>query len=114
MGVRTIQRYETKLGLPVQRVAGPNPSALLAFCDEIDQWLSTSPTRSNLRAARACDVFSSLLEELQRHTASCPHCAGTREFTRDDQSPSVIQPTNSQQEDGGLLKTVRLVAQRAA
>ena len=44
-GVRTIQRYEARLGLPVRRPNGAPRSAVLAFSNEIDQWLAKSPTR---------------------------------------------------------------------
>jgi predicted metal-dependent hydrolase len=44
-GVRTIQRYEARLGLPVRRPSGAPRSAVLAFTNEIDQWLAQSPTR---------------------------------------------------------------------
>ena len=44
-GVRTIQRYEAHLGLPVRRPSGAPRSAVLAFSNEIDQWLAQSPTR---------------------------------------------------------------------
>ena len=44
-GVRTIQRYEVQFGFPIHRPAGSPRSAVLAFSDEIDQWLAGSPTR---------------------------------------------------------------------
>lgn len=44
-GVRTIQRYELKLGFPIRRPAGTPRSAVLAFPHEIDQWLAKSPTK---------------------------------------------------------------------
>lgn len=46
LGVRTIQRYELHLGLPVHRVAGKSRSAVVAFSDELDRWVERSPTRS--------------------------------------------------------------------
>jgi hypothetical protein len=39
LGVRTVQRYEANLGLPVHRPAGGNRCAVWAFSDEIDAWL---------------------------------------------------------------------------
>src|SRR5258708_35585226 len=45
-GVRTIQRYEVQFGLPVHRPAGSSRSAVMAFSDEIDAWLSRTPTHS--------------------------------------------------------------------
>jgi hypothetical protein len=45
-GIRTIQRYEVQFGLPVHRPAGSARSAVMAFSDEIDAWLSRTPTHS--------------------------------------------------------------------
>lgn len=42
-GVRTLQRYEAKLGFPIHRPAGKSRSAVLAFSDEIDEWLGKTP-----------------------------------------------------------------------
>jgi DNA-binding response OmpR family regulator len=39
-GVRTVQRYERDLGLPVRRVSDSDRSTVLAFSDELDQWLN--------------------------------------------------------------------------
>jgi hypothetical protein len=43
-GVRTVQRYERELGLPVRRPRGTPRSAVLALTDELDNWLRTAPT----------------------------------------------------------------------
>jgi hypothetical protein len=43
-GVRTAQRWESLLGMPVHRPALKNRSAVVAFSDELEGWLSrTSP-----------------------------------------------------------------------
>ena len=44
-GVRTVQRWEANLGLPVHRPAGRDHSAVLAFSNELDQWLNSRPLR---------------------------------------------------------------------
>ena len=44
-GVRTVQRYEAQLGFPVHRAAGKNRTAVMAFADEIDSWLRTTPKK---------------------------------------------------------------------
>jgi len=54
-GVRTIQRYEMQLGFPVHRPAGSPRSAVLAFSDEVDAWLSRSPMRNQANNATAID-----------------------------------------------------------
>jgi hypothetical protein len=46
-GVRTVQRWETQLGLPVHRPAGKDHSAVLAFSSELDEWLNRRPLRSS-------------------------------------------------------------------
>lgn len=45
-GVRTVQRYESQFGLPIQRPAGKNRSSVIALADEIDAWLNHAPTRN--------------------------------------------------------------------
>jgi hypothetical protein len=47
-GVRTIQRYEEKLGLPIHRPAGRERSAVVAFADELERWLRNTPSRSDI------------------------------------------------------------------
>jgi phage terminase Nu1 subunit (DNA packaging protein) len=42
-GVRTVQRWENQLGLPVHRPAGKDHSAVLAFSTELDEWLTRRP-----------------------------------------------------------------------
>lgn len=39
-GVRTAQRWEIHLGMPVHRPALKDRSAVVAFTDELDRWLS--------------------------------------------------------------------------
>ncbi|HEY1936979.1 MAG TPA: hypothetical protein VGJ33_03495 [Candidatus Angelobacter sp.] len=43
-GVRTVQRWEIELGLPVHRPHGKSRSAVLAFGTELDEWLVRTPT----------------------------------------------------------------------
>jgi phage terminase Nu1 subunit (DNA packaging protein) len=42
-GVRTVQRWEQELGLPVRRPRGKSRSAVIAFKQELDQWLHRAP-----------------------------------------------------------------------
>lgn len=46
-GVRTVQRWEQRLGLPVHRPQGRDRSAVLAMREEVDAWLARTPIRSN-------------------------------------------------------------------
>ena len=54
-GVRTVQRWEAQLGLPVHRPAGRDHSAVLAFSNELDQWLDSRPMRQ-IQPSRAESV----------------------------------------------------------
>ena len=49
-GIRTVQRYERLLGLPVRRFAGIARSSVSAFTDELDHWMQTAGTRPIGRA----------------------------------------------------------------
>ena len=42
-GVRTVQRYERELGLPVRRPSGHSSGAVLALKSELDSWLKLAP-----------------------------------------------------------------------
>jgi hypothetical protein len=44
-GVRTVQRYEEKFGLPVRRVAGKDRTSVMAFSDELNEWLNRTPMK---------------------------------------------------------------------
>jgi len=44
-GVRTVQRWERHFHLPVHRPAGHDRSAVIAFSDEVDDWLASTPIR---------------------------------------------------------------------
>jgi len=63
-GVRTVQRWEAQLGLPVHRPAGKDHSAVLAFSSELDQWLDRRPLRntSSFETSPALDI--ALLQSL--------------------------------------------------
>jgi hypothetical protein len=51
--VRTVQRWEARLGLPVYRPALKDRSAVVAFSDEVDRWVCrSSPGARNEDAAR--------------------------------------------------------------
>ena len=45
-GVRTVQRWETELGLPVRRPRGKNRSAVIAIRSELDEWIKACPVTS--------------------------------------------------------------------
>jgi len=55
-GVRTVQRWESQLALPVRRADGKNRSHVLATRSEIDEWLKSTfsalPVNGPRRTAR--------------------------------------------------------------
>lgn len=47
-GVRTVQRWEAALGLPVRRPHGKSRSTVMAIAGELDEWLSRARLRSDV------------------------------------------------------------------
>jgi phage terminase Nu1 subunit (DNA packaging protein) len=45
-GVRTVQRWEADLGLPVRRPRGKGRSAVIAMRSELDGWIRSCPTET--------------------------------------------------------------------
>ncbi len=45
-GVRTVQRWEHDLGLPVHRPRGKQRSAVVAIPDELDKWIQRTPAQA--------------------------------------------------------------------
>jgi len=65
-GVRTVQRYERKLGLPVRRPAGKLRGAVVATKAEIDAWVSTSPIQEAYEIERrVARLAQSLVSEIK-------------------------------------------------
>ena len=51
-GVRTVQRWERELGLPVRRPWGRSRSTVMAMSDELDVWLRTAPKKALNEASK--------------------------------------------------------------
>jgi hypothetical protein len=47
-GVRTVQRWEERLGMPVRRPHGKSRSAVMAITQELDQWMAKARLRDGL------------------------------------------------------------------
>ena len=58
-GVRTVQRYEDLLGLPVRRPAGHPSGSVIATRAELDGWVQASPIRKEFRLRSAMDLSAS-------------------------------------------------------
>lgn len=59
-GVRTVQRYERELGLPVRRPHGTSRSAVIALTEELDEWLRIAPKLPPRQAVPAPAVVAAL------------------------------------------------------
>jgi hypothetical protein len=65
-GVRTAQRWERDLALPVRRPRGTDRSAVFAVPAEIDGWLKRCPARALANSAAAAAVATSAVVTVQR------------------------------------------------
>ena len=73
LGVRTVQRYEVELGLPVRRPGGKERGSVMALSGEIDRWLQSSPMRM-ANPLSDCETSLSMLERILQHASTCPEC----------------------------------------
>jgi len=64
-GVRTAQRYERELGLPIRRPAGKSQGSVLATKAELDGWITASPIRGAFRLTQGSLDFATPLSELK-------------------------------------------------
>ena len=61
-GVRTVQRYEREMGLPIHRPAGKRLAAVIAIQTELDKWVVSGPSRvPSLPKRRALDARTNSL-----------------------------------------------------
>jgi hypothetical protein len=51
-GVRTVQRWEAELGLPVRRPSGKSRSAVMALRSDLDEWLRACPVSGREEVAK--------------------------------------------------------------
>jgi hypothetical protein len=72
-GVRTVQRYEGEMGLPVRRPARKARGSVIATVEELDAWVTASPIRENYHlkstAANGVDTYTAIrsgIEEMRR------------------------------------------------
>ncbi len=65
-GVRTVQRYERELGLPVRRLAGTPTGAVIAIKSDLDSWIRSSPTAQESFNKGTRGVADHLASEIAR------------------------------------------------
>lgn len=74
-GVRTAQRWEGELNLPIHRPRGKFRGSVLAVASELDTWIKTRPTsdmRLDLTAPTLQDAMLQALEYLERKVVAQP------------------------------------------
>lgn len=63
--VRTVQRYEREMGLPVRRPAGKYIGSVIATKAEIDAWIAASPVREGFHLTRVALDSVPLMKQLR-------------------------------------------------
>ena len=66
-GVRTVQRYERELGLPIRRPARKRTGSVLATKAELDGWIAARAIRQAFRQPRASVDNATPLAEIRWH-----------------------------------------------
>lgn len=81
-GVRTVQRYERQLGLPVRRTSGKSWGPVLAVRDEIDAWVRATQLRDGLRYnSTTSETLCAELAALEKGTTHMNKRQQTKELT---------------------------------
>lgn len=66
-GVRTVQRYEREVGLPVRRPAGKSTGSVMATKAELDGWVAASPIREAFQLPQTPVDNATPLREFRQH-----------------------------------------------
>src|SRR3974390_504281 len=64
-GVRTVQRYERQMGLPVRRPAGKPMGSVVATKAELDAWVQASPIREVFRLRDPEPMYASMKHSIE-------------------------------------------------
>ncbi len=64
-GVRTVQRYERNLGLPVRRPAGKPRGSVVAAKSDLDLWVRSSATAQESFNRKTLNIEAYLIAEVQ-------------------------------------------------
>lgn len=76
-GVRTVQRWEAEMGLPVRR-PGPERHIVIAFPAELDEWLRRGGSVTELQFKKNGDTHSELAVTLEKHISATEQLARLR------------------------------------
>lgn len=98
-GVRTVQRYEREMGLPVRRPAGKSRAAVVATKAELDAWVDASPLRHTLSLTRPAIEQATFAAEIGRRVEEMRRLSAQMRKLRSELKESVSD----------LRETVRMV-----
>ncbi|HEX2330899.1 MAG TPA: hypothetical protein VHN74_19400 [Candidatus Angelobacter sp.] len=84
-GVRTVQRWEAELQMPVRRPRGKTRSAVIAMRSELDAWLKACPVSARERVANAESVPGMLPNRnVTEQIVRCRHLRQQVDLTREE------------------------------
>ena len=107
-GVRTVQRWERELHLPVRRPRGKRRSAVLALRREIDAWLNCCP-QAALEESPAQNVTDILSSHMVRRDQMSGALASLTKNVR--QAASLVESVRqARNETNGLLQACSRLA----
>jgi hypothetical protein len=92
-GVRTAQRWERELDLPIHRPRGKFRGSVLAVASELDAWVKTRPTsdmRLDLTALTLQDAMLQALKYLERRVVAQPCRVDVRLVIQLGENDSVV------------------------
>ncbi|MGZ4814242.1 MAG: hypothetical protein ACXVZV_02450 [Terriglobales bacterium] len=78
-GVRTVQRWERDLGMPVRRPGAKSRSAVIAIADELDAWLRSAPTGDLIvHQSNPTEASARLQTAMEQHASLRDRCLRLR------------------------------------
>lgn len=101
-GVRTAQRYERELRLPVHRPAGRFRAAVIATRDDLDAWIAGSPTRTTFDSSPV--QSSSVMYEFRNNITELGQL---RDASAQSRRALVESRQTLQQSRNALIETLR-------
>jgi len=89
-GVRTVQRYEREMGLPVRRPAGRERAAVVATRAELDAWIAASPYRNKFYLPRLAPNHQAVADGIKRGMQEMERLREQMFSLREDVSRTVV------------------------
>ena len=83
-GVRTVQRWERTLALPVHRIGGKSRGQVIAFADELRTWIETSAISECDRANGSIPSISNPTSSNGKSAANIIEIGGSRQIESPD------------------------------